>query len=65
MTETFIVPHMKCEGCVKAIKEGLASLPGVAAVEVDLARKEVRVEGEASRQAIAEKLKALGYPPNP
>lgn len=56
---TFNVPGMSCEHCTRAVSEALSSVPGVHSVEVDLATKLVRVEGDdlddpALRTAIEE-----------
>jgi copper chaperone len=62
-TERFVVANVKCQGCVSTIREGLLSLDGVATVEVDIATREVTVEGQAlSRRNLSETLRALGYP---
>ncbi|HHH46237.1 MAG TPA: copper chaperone [Thiotrichales bacterium] len=62
MQETFEVQNVKCGGCVKAIEEGLATLPGVQSVKATTAG-EVTVEGNAlDRQTIEAKLAELGYP---
>lgn len=58
-TMCYSVPGMTCEHCKQAVSTELASVPGVAAVEVDLAAKLVTVSGEdlddaALRAAIEE-----------
>ncbi|WP_297527564.1 heavy-metal-associated domain-containing protein [Thiohalobacter sp.] len=63
MQEEFTVQNVKCGGCVKAIQDGLATLPGVDEVEVTIDGGRVRVTGEAlDRTALAAKLAELGYP---
>lgn len=55
--------NIKCGGCASAIQEGLGSLPGVTAVEVDIDTGRVRVEGgNPDREAIVARLAELGYP---
>jgi copper chaperone len=43
----YTVPGMHCAHCERAVKEELATVPGVAAVEVDLETKLVTVTGDA------------------
>jgi copper chaperone CopZ len=43
------------------VEQGLSALPGVKSVVVDLEKGEARVEGDVSAQAVAERVKALGY----
>lgn len=63
MQEHFTVKNVKCGGCVKAIQNGLQTLPGVAAVEVTIDGGKVAVAGERlDRAQIAAKLSELGYP---
>ena len=63
MQENFTVKNVKCSGCVKAIQNGLQSLPGVAAVEVTIDGGKVSVAGDRlDRAQIAAKLSELGYP---
>jgi copper chaperone CopZ len=49
MTEqTYRVPDIHCDHCVRAITAELTRLPGVACVAVDLTRKLVTVEHDGS-----------------
>lgn len=60
--ETFTVKNVKCGGCVANIEQGLREIPGVEKVEVTL-EGGVTVEGQdLSREALAEKLRQIGYP---
>jgi copper chaperone CopZ len=62
-SESFIVANIKCAGCVKTIEEGLRELPGVSAVEVDIATGRVSVEGSGLvRATLGARLAELGYP---
>ncbi len=54
--------NIKCGGCASAIQEGLAGLPGVNAVEVDVETGTVRIDGDPDRDAVTAKLAELGYP---
>jgi len=63
-TLTYTVPAMHCGHCERAVKEELAAVPGVSAVDVDLETKLVTITGESLddetlRAAIAE----AGYEP--
>jgi copper chaperone len=58
------VDNVKCGGCVSAIQQGLSELPGVEAVEVEIASGRVSVEAERDLSAeLAQTLRQLGYPP--
>lgn len=46
-TVTYSVPGMHCGHCERAVKEELAAVDGVEAVEVDLGTKTVVVSGSA------------------
>ncbi len=62
-THKFTAENIKCMGCVNAIREGLAVLPGVDKVEVDLQQGLVTVTGhDLSTDKLAEKMAVLGYP---
>lgn len=55
--------NIKCAGCAANIQNGLTSLAGVEAVEVDVASGNVHIEGNALDQdTITAKLAELGYP---
>ena len=57
------VENMKCGGCASAIRDGLLALPGVEAIEVDIASGTVRISGtDFDTMAIQTKLGELGYP---
>lgn len=63
MQESFSVKNVKCGGCVKAVQQGLQTLPGVAAVTVVIDGGKVTVEGEPlNRAELSAKLSELGYP---
>jgi copper chaperone len=62
-TERFSVANVKCGGCAANIRKGLGELPGVQAVEVDVAAGRVTVSGASlARDRIAAKLGEIGYP---
>jgi copper chaperone CopZ len=63
---TYAVPGMHCDHCVAAVEQELATVPGVTAVDVDLATKLVvvtgdRLDDDALRAAIDE----AGYDAEP
>jgi len=61
--ETFRVQNVKCGGCVKTIRDGLGTMPGVNSVDVVQENGEVTVQGDALvRAQLAAKLVELGYP---
>jgi len=55
------VKGMMCNHCKANVEKGLATVPGVTQVTVDLAKGTALVEGEADRQAIIDKIGELGY----
>ena len=62
-TLRFEVDNVKCDGCAKAIRSGVAALAGVISVDVDVAAGVVSVSAESAAQdEIAATLKDLGYP---
>jgi copper chaperone len=63
MSWTVTVENIKCGGCANSIRKALTAIPGVAAVEVDIEKGDIRVEGdEAARAAVTRRLRELGYP---
>jgi len=55
------VKGMMCNHCKANVERGLAAVPGVDSVTVDLARGTALVEGQADEQAIIDKIGELGY----
>lgn len=63
-TLTLTVSGMSCMGCVNSVKNLVSALPGVAAVQVDLASGRVDVNhdpGLADAQAIRQAIEDGGY----
>jgi len=63
MIQTFKVQNVKCGGCASTLKTKLLDTFGE--IEVDLSRepREITLDIEETQlEALAEKLKALGYP---
>ncbi len=63
-TQTLHVPAVSCQHCVRRITQALTALPGVQAVQVDLASKQVRVdyEGADTPERVRSALEEIGYP---
>ena len=61
-TQTFRVEGMTCASCVKRVEKALAGVPGVSAVQVNLATEEATVASSGvAAGALAEALTARGY----
>jgi copper chaperone len=61
MTSTYAVAGMTCEHCVRSVAEEVSEVPGVTAVEVDLAGGRVTVQGEADDAAVRDAVAEAGY----
>ncbi|MEU8264709.1 heavy-metal-associated domain-containing protein [Micromonospora sp. NPDC048999] len=55
------VPNISCGRCVEAIREEVGQVAGVHAVEVDLAARTVRVDGDADRAAVVAAIGEAGH----
>jgi copper chaperone CopZ len=56
--------NIKCDGCAKTIREGLAPLAGIDRVDVEVSTGEVTLHGENwDLDEVRKKLAELGYPP--
>lgn len=55
------VPGISCGHCKQSIEASVGAVPGVDVVEVDIDAKTVRVEGDASDQAIHDAIDKAGY----
>jgi copper chaperone len=61
-TKTYTVPGIHCGHCAAAIKEEVAGIEGVEAVDVDLEGKVVTIRGEAmSDEALRDAIEEAGY----
>jgi copper chaperone len=61
-TTTYSVAGMTCEHCALSVTEEVGALPGVQAVDVDLASGQVAVRGEAvDADAISAAVADAGY----
>jgi len=55
------VEGMSCEGCVRSVTKSVQSVDGNAKVDVDVASKKVRVESQASLDAVKAAIGDAGY----
>jgi copper chaperone len=63
---TFQVPGIRCGHCVRAIKEAVRGLDPSAELDVDLARRQVRVRsGRLDALSVRDALAQAGYPAVP
>ncbi len=58
---SYSVPAISCGHCKTAIEAEVATVPGVAVVEVDIESRTVRVEGDASDEAVRAAIDTAGY----
>ncbi|MFI6907653.1 heavy-metal-associated domain-containing protein [Nonomuraea sp. NPDC050394] len=61
MSTTYTVTGMTCGHCVASVKEEVGEVPGVTAVDVDLASGRVSVTGAADDSLIRAAIKEAGY----
>ena len=59
--QVFTVEGMTCGHCVKAVTQAVQSQDPTAEVKVDLAAKQVSVQSQLRREAIAGLIKEEGY----
>jgi copper chaperone len=59
----FQLPAMSCGHCVEAVTEAAHGVDPQARVEVDLSRKQARVESPQPRDQFVAALAEAGYPP--
>jgi copper chaperone len=55
------VEGMSCGGCVRSVTKSVQAIDGNAKIDVDLASKKVRVETEASLDAVKSAISDAGY----
>ena len=60
-TSTYTVTGMTCGHCVRSVTEEVSEVPGVTAVEVDLAGGRVTVQGDADDAAVRAAVTEAGY----
>ena len=61
MIRTYRVPGISCDRCKAAIEDELDGLHGVMRVDVEVATRTVRVEGDVSDEAIRAAITEAGY----
>lgn len=61
MTSTYEVSGMTCEHCVRSVTEEVSEVPGVTAVDVDLAGGRLTVTGAADDDAVRAAVAEAGY----
>ncbi len=60
-TRTYSVPAISCDHCKRAIEGEVTKLGGVDLVDVDVQRREVRVRGDVSDDAVRAAIDQAGY----
>lgn len=63
MTQELFIKGMNCPHCQASVQKGIASLDGVKAVEIDLHKGLATIEGDVSLDAVAAKVRELGFDP--
>jgi copper chaperone len=58
----FQVEGMSCGGCVRSVTKSVQSVDSNARVDVDLPGKKVRVDTQASLEAVKSAISEAGYP---
>jgi copper chaperone len=61
MTSTYEVVGMTCEHCVRSVTEEVSEVPGVTAVDVDLAGGRLTVTGAPDDSAVRAAVAEAGY----
>jgi Cd2+/Zn2+-exporting ATPase len=58
---TFTIKGMNCAGCARTIESGVTQLTGVQSCELSFTTERLRVSGTATREAVAQRVRDLGY----
>jgi copper chaperone len=61
VTRSYSVPAISCDHCKQAIESEVDKLTNVDLVTVDVPTKTVRIEGEASEEALRAAIAEAGY----
>ena len=61
MTSAYAVAGMTCDHCVRSVTEEVSEVPGVTAVEIDLAGGRLTVQGDADDAAVRAAVAEAGY----
>lgn len=59
--QIYHIEGMNCNHCRMSAEKALLSVEGVTSASVDLASKEARVEGTASKEALAKAISEVGF----
>lgn len=59
--ESFTIGGMDCASCARTIESGVGKLPGVESCELSFATGTLRVHGSATREEVADRVRALGF----
>src|ERR1041385_8262934 len=60
-TRNYTIHGMDCTDCAMTIQKGVSRLEGVNQVHVDFVTSKMTLDGDASVETLAERVKALGY----
>ncbi len=60
-TKTFTVNGMTCDNCVHHVTEAIKGVPGVTSVEVSLASKSAKVDGDFDATKVVAAVVEEGY----
>ncbi|HMQ52739.1 MAG TPA: heavy metal-associated domain-containing protein, partial [Anaerolineae bacterium] len=55
------VTGLDCPNCAKSVEKGIAQLEGVQSCELNFTTTNLRVKGEVSRDAVIDRVRALGH----
>ncbi len=61
LARTYSVPAISCAHCKHAIEDEVDKVAGVTLVDVDIAQRTVRVEGDAAEAAVRAAIEEAGY----
>ncbi len=59
--QTFRITGMDCADCARGIERGVCRLEGVQSAAINFGAATLKVEGEISREAVAARVRELGY----
>jgi len=59
--EQLEIEGMSCQHCVRAVREAVAGVAGVARADVEVGRAQIEVNEATRREALTEAIAAAGY----
>jgi copper chaperone CopZ len=59
--ELLEIEGMSCQHCVRAVREAVAGVAGVARADVEVGRAQIEVNEGTRREALTEAIAAAGY----